>query len=208
MNQPQPPHWAKTLLRWLHPENTIEEVEGDLDELYAYSYNRLGKRQALLRYLLNVITVLPPFVLRRQNKTQHESSFSLSPDMLKNYFKIAWRNIVRQKAYSILNISGLSIGIACSILILLWVQNELSYDRFHPRADRIFRLTCSAGDFRAAVSAAGMAPGLKSELPQIKGGVRISKWTPKLFEVGEKKLEESASCMRIPISSTFFNFRF
>ena len=53
MNQPQPPHWAKTLLRWLHPENTIEEVEGDLDELYAYSYNRLGKRQALLRYLLN-----------------------------------------------------------------------------------------------------------------------------------------------------------
>lgn len=110
--------------------------------------------------------------------------------MLKNYFKIAWRNIVRSKAYSILNIAGLSIGMACSILILLWVQNELSYDRFHPRADQIFRLTCSAGDFRAAVSAAGMAPGLKSELPQIKNGVRISKWTPMLFEVGEKKLEE------------------
>ncbi|GAA4432623.1 ABC transporter permease [Ravibacter arvi] len=110
--------------------------------------------------------------------------------MLKNYFKIAWRNIIRSKAYSILNIAGLSIGMACSILILLWVQNELSYDRFHPRADQIFRLTCSAGDFRAAVSAAGMAPGLKSELPQIKNGVRISKWTPMLFEVGEKKLEE------------------
>ncbi|MGV3600802.1 MAG: ABC transporter permease [Dyadobacter fermentans] len=110
--------------------------------------------------------------------------------MLKNYFKIAWRNIVRQKAYSLLNIAGLSIGMACSILILLWVQNELSYDRFHPRAEQLFRLTCSAGDFRAAVSAAGMARGLKSELPQIKNGLRISKWAPKLVEVGDKKLEE------------------
>jgi predicted permease len=188
MNMKQPPGWAKMLLHWLHPGNTIEEVEGDLDELYAYTYQRFGKRKALLRYLLNVVSVLPPFVRRR--KTKYEPSFSLSPDMLKNYFKIAWRNIIRQKAYSLLNIAGLSIGMACSILILLWVQNELSYDRFHPRAAQLFRLTCSAGDFRTAVSAAGMARGLQSQLPQIKNGVRISKPSPMLFEVGEKKVEE------------------
>ncbi|CAG5000192.1 hypothetical protein DYBT9275_02412 [Dyadobacter sp. CECT 9275] len=110
--------------------------------------------------------------------------------MLKNYFKIAWRNIVRQKAYSILNIAGLSIGMACSILILLWVQNELSYDRFHSRAGQLFRLTCSAGDFKVAVSSAGMARGLQSQLPQIKSGVRLSKLSAMLFEVGEKKVEE------------------
>ncbi|WP_149241721.1 ABC transporter permease [Dyadobacter sp. 32] len=190
MNQPQPPRWAKTLLRWLHPENTIEEVEGDLDELYADSYLRIGKRPALLRYLLNVVTVLPPFVRRRQSSSRYEQPFSLSPDMLKNYFKIAWRNIVRQKAYSILNIAGLSIGMACSILILLWVQNELSYDRFHARANQIFRLTCNAGDFKAAVSSAGMVRGLQSQLPQIKSGVRLSKPSAMLFEVGEKKVEE------------------
>ncbi|WAC14938.1 ABC transporter permease [Dyadobacter pollutisoli] len=190
MNTPQPPQWAKTLLRWLHPENTIEEVEGDLDELYAYTYKRTGKRQAVLRYLLNVVTVLPPFVRRRGSKTKYNQPFSLSPDMLKNYFKIAWRNIVRQKAYSILNIAGLSIGMACSILILLWVQNELSYDRFHTRANQLFRLTCSAGDFKAAVSPAGMARGLQAQLPQVKGGVRMSKPSPMLFEVGEKKVEE------------------
>ena len=57
--------------------------------------------------------------------------------MLKNYFKIAWRNIMRHKAYSALNIAGLSIGMACSILILLWVQNELSYDRFNTNADQL-----------------------------------------------------------------------
>ena len=190
MNQPQPPQWARTLLRWLHPENTIEEVEGDLDELYTYAYKRFGKRNALFRYLLNVVTVLPPFVRRRQPQAEYEQPFSLSPDMLKNYFKIAWRNIVRQKAYSILNIAGLSIGMACSILILLWVQNELSYDRFHSRANQLFRITCSAGEFKTAVSAAGMAKGLQAQLPQIKAGVRISKPFPALFEVGEKKFEE------------------
>ncbi len=61
--------------------------------------------------------------------------------MLKNYFKIALRNILRHKAYSILNISGLAIGMARSILILLWVQNELSYDRSNTNADQLYRLT-------------------------------------------------------------------
>jgi len=57
--------------------------------------------------------------------------------MIKNYFKIAFRNIIRHKAFAAINIAGLSIGMTCSILILLWVQNELSYDRFHVNADQI-----------------------------------------------------------------------
>jgi len=81
--------------------------------------------------------------------------------MFKNYFKIALRNILRHKAYSFLNISGLSIGMACSILILLWVQNELSYDRFNTNAAQIYRITCDASDFKAAINPAGMPVGLK-----------------------------------------------
>lgn len=110
--------------------------------------------------------------------------------MFKNYLKIAWRNITRHKAYSALNISGLSIGMACSILILLWVQNELSYDRFHVNAGGIYRITCNAGDFKAAVSPAGMAAGLQAEIPEIKAAVRLSKPSSQLLEVGNKKFEE------------------
>lgn len=110
--------------------------------------------------------------------------------MLKNYFKIALRNLLRHKAYSILNISGLAIGMASSILILLWVQNETSYDRFNTNADQIYRLTASAGDFKAAVSPAGMAEGLQAEMPEIKATVRLSKPTTNLFEVGTRKFEE------------------
>ena len=61
--------------------------------------------------------------------------------MFKNYFKIALRNIIRHKGFSFINITGLAIGIACSILILLWIQDELSFDNFHQDADRIF-ITC------------------------------------------------------------------
>ena len=110
--------------------------------------------------------------------------------MFKNYLKIAWRNLQRHKAYSLLNISGLAIGMACSIFILLWVQNELSYDRFNTNAKEIYRLTCNAADFKAAVSPAGMAAGLQSEMPQIKSTVRISKPSTELLETGIKKFEE------------------
>ena len=67
--------------------------------------------------------------------------------MLKTYFKIAYRNLIKHKAYSIINISGLAIGMAASILILLWVQNELSYDKFHKNAGQIYRITADASGY-------------------------------------------------------------
>jgi putative ABC transport system permease protein len=110
--------------------------------------------------------------------------------MLKNYFKIAFRNIIRHKAFAMLNISGLAIGMACSILILLWVQNELSYDKFHANAGELYRLTASAEEFKAAVTPAGVAAGLQSEMPEIKATIRISKPTGRLLEIGTQKFQE------------------
>ncbi len=60
--------------------------------------------------------------------------------MLKNYIKIAFRNLFRKKLYSFLNITGLAIGLACSILLLFYIQDELSFDRFHEKGDRLYRL--------------------------------------------------------------------
>ena len=61
--------------------------------------------------------------------------------MFRNYMKIAFRNIKRQKVYSFINISGLAVGLACCIIILLWVQDELNYDRFYINADCLYRVT-------------------------------------------------------------------
>jgi hypothetical protein len=111
--------------------------------------------------------------------------------MIKNYLKIAIRSILRHKAYSIINISGLAIGMASSILILLWVQNELSYDRWHKHAKQIYRINSAADNFSTAVAAAGMTQAYQAAMPQIKNTVRLAGPRGGLFTIGEKKFNES-----------------
>ncbi len=128
--------------------------------------------------------------------------------MFKNYSKLAIRNILRHKAYSFINIIGLAIGMTCSILILLWVQNELSYDRFHANANQLYRITAQANDFKAAVNPAAMPAGLKQEIPAIKEFVRIMTMSSNLFEAGERKFQEKRVFF---VDSTFldlFSFPF
>ncbi|MBC7851284.1 MAG: ABC transporter permease [Chitinophagaceae bacterium] len=111
--------------------------------------------------------------------------------MIKNYLKIAWRNLMRHKSYSFINISGLAIGMACSILIFLWVQSELNYDRFHQNGDRIYRLTAEASQFEVAISPAPMGAGLKQEMPGIESFTRILGPTSTLFQIDQRKFEET-----------------
>ncbi|PSR55079.1 ABC transporter permease [Adhaeribacter arboris] len=106
-----------------------------------------------------------------------------------SYFKIALRNLFRQKAYSFINIFGLAVSMACSILILIWVQDELSYDRFHTHADQLYRITCSMPDIKAATSVVPMAPALKAQMPEVENTVRLWRST-NLFEVANRKFEE------------------
>ena len=126
--------------------------------------------------------------------------------MLNTYFKLAYRNITKDKAYSIINISGLAIGLAASILILLWVQNELSYDKFHKNAAQIYRITFNMGDLKASVNPAGMPGGLKAEMPVIKNTVRLSSANTALFETGNKKFEEKLVFYADPSFMDVFSF--
>src|SRR5476651_2747745 len=93
--------------------------------------------------------------------------------MFKTYFKLAYRNIIKDKAYSIINITGLAIGLASSILILLWVQNELSYDKFNKNADQTYRVVGNLGDLKSAVNSAAMPAALKAQMPFVKNTVRL-----------------------------------
>jgi ABC-type antimicrobial peptide transport system permease subunit len=97
--------------------------------------------------------------------------------MIKNYLKTAIRNILRHKVYSFLNVAGLAVGMACCILLLLWVRDELSYDRFHHNADRIYRVfienTTVSPTLRHTSTPIGLAPHLRGEFPEIEMTTRL-----------------------------------
>ncbi len=99
--------------------------------------------------------------------------------MLKNYLKVTLRNLRKNKVYSFINISGLAIGIACCILILLYVQNELSFDRYHRNSAQIYRVITQGKladkEFRIAVSPPPMARALANEYPEVVQAVRLFK---------------------------------
>lgn len=114
--------------------------------------------------------------------------------MLKNYFKIALRNIRRQKGYSFINIFGLAAGVASCLLIMLWVQNELDYDKFNQKAERIYRLygdLTFVGNKRSfPVVGAPVGPALKETFPEVENFVRMSKRKDITVKSGNNELKE------------------
>jgi predicted permease len=99
--------------------------------------------------------------------------------MIKNYLKVALRNITRHKGYSFINITGLAIGMACCILILLWVQDELSFDRFHENANDIYRVVqdINFADHSTtwAITQGPLGPSLRDDFPEIVNMVRFQR---------------------------------
>jgi putative ABC transport system permease protein len=135
-NPPGPPTFFLRFFRWFCHPHLVNHIEGDLLEDYGEHVKNLGKRKADRRFVLDVLLLFRPGIIRPPKKYNVLNQ----SDMFANYFKIAFRIIRRNKGYSFINISGLAVGMAAAILILLWVQHESSYDRFHAKADRIYKM--------------------------------------------------------------------
>ena len=110
--------------------------------------------------------------------------------MIKNYLKTAFRIMLRQRAYASINIIGLSVGIAATLIILLYIADELGYDKIHPDADRIYRIAFSGrlqGDeFKAAVSCAPLAEAVQHEIADVEEVVRFGIWRTVPMGYGDK----------------------
>ncbi|HET8864068.1 MAG TPA: ABC transporter permease [Gracilimonas sp.] len=111
--------------------------------------------------------------------------------MLKNYFRIALRNLIRNKSYSVINIIGLSIGIASCLLIFLFIQDELSFDRYHENSDQIYRVyrdfQSEDRSMQTLATSNLLAPTLQQEIPEIVASVRISKRFPEVMVAYENE---------------------
>jgi putative ABC transport system permease protein len=123
--------------------------------------------------------------------------------MLRHFFQIAWRNLMKRKLYSFINFAGLTIGMGCCVLITLYVQNELSYDRYHANSDRIYRVTQT---FRALQpgenpgppapqdfwvwGCAPVGPALQADFPEIEKVVRFMSPNSILLQHGDRRIQQ------------------
>jgi len=130
--------------------------------------------------------------------------------MLKNYLRVALRNLRKHKGYSFINIAGLAVGMACALFILLAVQDELSFDRFHVNAATLYRVEQDQeggqGKFHVNVTPFPMGPVLKAEVPEIKDAVRFAFTGALLVRYGENAFFERRVAAVDPQVFSMFTF--
>jgi len=100
--------------------------------------------------------------------------------MFSNYLKIAFRNIVRQKGFSFINIAGLAIGMACCLIILLFIQYEFSYEKMHPDLDRIYRVltidkAMGTNSQRVGITIPALGPAIPEAFPEVEDFLRLTR---------------------------------
>lgn len=130
--------------------------------------------------------------------------------MLQNYFKIAIRNLKNNKAYTLLNVVGLTIGLTCFAFIALWVRDEWSYDRFNANADRIFRVVGTVHSdsevFEQAVTSVAMGPALKNDYPEVEHAVRFAN-DDAIIKKGDKQFAEEGILLTDPSFFDVFSYK-
>ncbi len=192
-----PPRVCRRIFRFFIPEYDWHCFSNGIDEVYQGLLQSRGKWAADIWYWVQLGKSLPSFI-----------STTLGGTMS---IKTGLRNIRRHKGYSALNIMGLTVGLAVCTLIFLWVQEELSYDRFHVNADRIFRLIefeyLSNGEELAfSQQCPELAAVLKSDFPEIEESTRFETMGDRLIRFGERQFYENDFAFADPQFLTMFTF--
>ena len=176
-----PPTVPNLILKLILRDEDFYEFSGDIDEIYRYKIEFEQKWRAKTWYWFRVLESIPGIITDK---------IYWRVVMLKNYLKIALRNFRRHKGYSFINIAGFAIGMAVCLLILIYVRQELSYDKYHKDVGRIYRIT---QDIRTQTSnrhfapvSPMVAPTLKAEFPQVENAARALPTSPRLVTLEEK----------------------
>ena len=163
-NQPKPPEIAKRLLSRLVRKQQYHAIIGDFEEVYQEVFRSNGRFIAHIWYWIHLIKSFPGFLT---------DTFVWGGVLVKNYFKISLRNIMKHKVYSLINLLGLSVGLASFLLILIYVRYEYSYDRYHKKINSIYRVVCEdrgreyMNSFEWAQSHRPIAAMAKKECPEV-----------------------------------------
>ncbi|HMJ71089.1 MAG TPA: ABC transporter permease [Cyclobacteriaceae bacterium] len=173
MKDQDPPRWPDRFLRWFCSEEVLETLQGDLYELYRKRLAKRGKLIADLFFTFDVISACRPFAFSKRWFLNSNNNI-----MIGHYLKVSARNLVRHKTYSFLNILGLAIGMASSVIIFQYVLFERSYDSFHSKTDRIFRIRFEyyqngKKEFNLASTYSAVGPALEQDYPEVESSARV-----------------------------------
>ncbi|MFC1724778.1 ABC transporter permease [candidate division KSB1 bacterium] len=196
----QSPKLGEWILRRLIKSRNSDYAIGDFNEIYNRMANDRGIFIAWCWFWFQILTSFHRFI---------NNIIYWSLIMFKNYFKIAFRNIKRQKAYSFINISGLALGMACCILILLWVQDELSYDKFHENFKNIYRVMSEGGKYNwkgVRGTPEPLGPALKEELPEIANFARFASHSRMVFRYKDRAFYEDGGIIADASLFEIFSF--
>jgi len=174
-----PPAFAVWLLSQMTRDEERHSILSDFSEIYEELAGEKGYFRASQWYWTQVFKSIPMFLFKY---------ILWSTVMLGNSLKISFRSIKKHKGYSFINIFGLAAGMSCCLLILLWIQNELSYDRFHKNVDSIYRVRSNSNS-----QPAPLAPALKEDYPEIQNAVRFS--NPEVTVLYQDKCFSLAACI-------------
>lgn len=208
----KPPYLSQLFLKWFCTAKLIEEIEGDLHEEFMDNSERYGNTKARMLYSWTVLRSVRPYLIKKLKRNKYR----LNPyDMFKNYLKIALRNLVKQKGYTLTNILGLTIGIISVFLILIFIDSETHYDQHHDDYQNLYRvatkITINDENLELATSPPGLAYRLKSDFPEVVEVTRLSMFLmvdKNILEIGEKQFFETQGFFADSAYFRFFNYDF
>jgi putative ABC transport system permease protein len=207
-NHPKPPRWPDRLLSWLVAPHLREEILGDMHERFYRRAEQMGEAKARQRYWRDILAYVRPAFMKRKPT---EFPNPTNTVMLRNYFKIAFRNLIGGKSFSVINIAGLAIGMAGAILILLWLQNEVSFDKFHAHKDQLYQVYGLTGNTDGAptaisVTSQPLGPVLKRNYPEVEAATRVVDVDKFLLTVNDKSFTGIPGAVVDPSFLKMFSF--
>ena len=185
----QAPKYPLRFFRWFCNPDYVEDIEGDLLERFEKRTNE--KKPSRWLFTMDVLRLFRPGIIRPFEGTKKLNYYG----MFKNNLKIAWRSALRQKQFTVLNLTGLTLGIATCIAISLYIYDELSYDTFHEKGDRIYRVNQPNiwGDWDEKSSSTGpnVADALRTEAPEFEQVTRILTQGAQTTSPGKQEIRKS-----------------
>ena len=184
-NRVKPPRLIDWLIGRLCSDHYLEEVLGDLDELFQRNVETIGAWKAGWLYFFDAFFMIRPYLLKTQYKTNNTMMFQ-------HYFRTFYRNLLREKTYATFNLIGLTSGIAIFFLSVLYVNHELGFDQFHKKADNIYRVQQKFNDGgQTANTSLPIGPALKADYPQVLNMARFNRiWQTRVIADNDRYVEQ------------------